>query len=160
MTKLKTTLTNEDLDVIWNFFKENDHKGNYVDYGLEDFMESIGIDYYATFDKIKHRFIEEGLIIQTPSGFDLTTKQFSGFVTQDKEQKEQKRISDGLQKYNYDTRKLPIWISIASLIIASMFSLYTCVNESSNKSEIQSIKDELKSIKDTISTYSHTKKGD
>ena len=75
-----------------------------------------------------------------------------GFV----KEKEMKGLSDKLTEFNYDTRKLTIGISIISLIIASMFSLYTCINETSNKTEIELIKGEISKIKQDISNKKDT----
>ncbi len=92
-----------------------------------------------------------------PSFYRVTTegRLFSGFES--KETEDIKKLDLALKRWNFETRKLPFYISIISVIIAFSFGVNSCVREQSKQSEIQVLKFELQSIKDTMSTYIRTK---
>lgn len=96
----------------------------------------------------------------TYNGINIYNQHFSFTeYLKSKNEKESKiqNLDIGLKEFEYDTRRWPLGISIASIIVSLGLGINSCVNDQSNKTEIESLKHALNSIKDTILIYKHQK---
>lgn len=158
------------LDKLLDFLRE-EYKKEVIPVGnnIHVFCTNNGLDYHGSIiDEYIDILIDKRVIRKEKSGYwpGIEFHTFQGFKSISNEKESRKKMQQEIDsinlrlgKFNYDNRNIPIYISIASVIIAFGFGVNSCVNEQSNKSETDRLKDEVKAIKDSISIYIHTKTG-